>query len=607
MPRAPRRSSTTDRGNALDAAVEGVAPRTMIAAAQRVRAGTDVRRISTSVDGWAKEAWRFYDTIGEFRYAVDWIAQMIAKAAIVLTRDGEPVGQGDPAVAKVAWLGDLFGSPQVAAEMLRNMGVHLTVAGECYLIGTTVRGRDYWQVAAACELTQRGKKFYLAGQAIESSGEPFVLRVWRPHPRKPHEANAPSRAVLPILAEMDALTKRIFAEIDSRLAGAGILFVPSEFTLPTPTQTNQAGDQEHGGSTADQFQTAITSAIIESIGDQTSASARSPIVVTVPGDRIDQITHLTFATPMDERVKELRDEAIRRLALGMDLPPEVLTGMADTNHWTAWNVDESAIKVHAEPLLDLITDSLTMGLLWPILEAAGIQDIEQYAIDSDTAEMRLRPDRSREAFELYDRGVIDAVALRREVGFDENDAPSDDEVRAFFLRKVAAGQTTPELVAAALAELGIDLNPAPVTTDDPAVEARPIPSLERHPTTGPPNDGELPEPSGLISAADVIVHRALERAGNRLRTKTGSKLTCPAGELYLHQPVSASMADDVLTDAFGNLHRYIACETVPQDVLEPALDAYCRALLTTGRAHSPKLMAPYLVRALTMAAGRRAA
>lgn len=605
MPRTPRRT-TTDRGNALDAAVEGVAPRTMIAAAQRVTTGTDVRRISQSTDGWAKQAWIFYDTIGEFRYAVDWVAQMIAKAEILLTRKGEPVPEGDSAVAKVKWLGDLFGSAQVRTEMLRNIGIHLTVAGECWLVGTQVGGRDHWQIIAACELTQRGKNYYVSGQKIESSGDPFLLRIWRPHPRKPNEANAPSRAVLPILAEMDALTKRIFAEIDSRLSGAGLLLIASEFQLPAP-----ANGQERKGTTADQFQTVLTDAIMESIGDQTSASARSPIVVTIPGDRIDQVKHLTFATPMDERVKELRDEAIRRLALGMDLPPEIMTGMADTNHWTAWNVDESAIKVHAEPLLDLITDSLTMGLLWPILEAAQIPDIEDYAIDSDTAEMRLRPDRSREAFELYDRGVIDAEALRREVGFDENDAPDNDEVRAFFLRKVAAGQTTPELVAAALAELGIDLNPTPagVEENDRAVEARPIPTLEEHPNQGPPNEGVLPSeaPTGLISAADVIVHRALERAGNRLRTKTGSKLTCPAGELYLHQPVSASMADDVLTDAFGSLHRYAACQQVPQEVLEPALDAYCRALLTTGRQHSPKLMAPYLVRALSLAEGRLAA
>ena len=78
-------------------------------------------------------------------------------------------------------------------------------------------------------------------------------------------------------------------------------------------------------------------------------------------------------------------------------------------------------------------------------------------------------------------------------------------------------------------------------------------------------------------------------------------MTCPAGELYLHQPVTASMADDVLTDAFGSLHRYIACRQVDENVLEPALDAYCRALLTTGRQHSPAFMEPYLGRALSMA------
>lgn len=597
MPRAPRRSSSTptDRGNALDAAVEGVAPRTMIAAAQRVTSGTDIRKVAQSTNGWAKQAWIYYDTIGEFRYAVDWVAQMIAKAAITLTRNGKPVPDGDPAVAQVPWLGDLFGSPQVRTEMLRSIGIHLTVAGECYLLGTTRGGRDHWQIAAACELTQRGKKYYLGGAEVESSGTPFLLRIWRPHPRKPSEANAPSRAVLPILAEMDALTKRIFAEIDSRLSGAGILFVASEFELPAPVTGN-----ERQGSTADQFQAALNAAITEAIGDQTAASARTPIVVTVPGDRIDQVRHLTFATPMDERVKELRDEAIRRLALGMDLPPEIMTGMGDTNHWTAWNVDESAIKAHAEPLLDLITDSLTMGLLWPLLQAAGIDNFDEYAITSDTAEMRLRPDRSREAFELYDRGVIDAVALRREVGFDEEDAPSDAEVREFFLRKVAAGQTTPELVAAALNELGIDLGQMESEGDTSrAVEARPTPSLQQHPNEGPPEDGIVPPPA-LISAADVIVQRALERAGNRLRTKTGSKLTCPAGELYLHQPVSPSLADDILTDAFGSLHRYMACRDVAQDVLEPALDAYCRALLTTGRAHTPELMAPYLARALSI-------
>lgn len=593
MPRPPRRTEI-DRGSAFGTAVEGVAPRTMIAAAQRVTPRTDIRRISQSTNEWAKRAWEFYDTIGEFRYCVDWVAQMIAKATINICRKGKPVTEDDPGIAQTTWISDLFGSEQVRTEMLRNIGIHMTVAGECYLIGTTREGRDRWQVGASCELTRRGNKYYLSGVLIESEGEPFLLRIWRPHPRKPLEANAPSRAILPILAELDALTKRIFAEIDSRLTGAGIFLVASEFTIPTP-----ANKVDQPGSTADQFQAALNGAMMEALGDQTSASARTPIVVTVPGDRIDQVKHVTFAVPMDERVQGLREEAIRRLALGMDIPPEIMTGMADTNHWTAWNVDESAIKIHAEPLLDLITDSLTTGLLWPLLTAAKIEDVTEYSVDSDTAEMRLRPDRSKEAFELYDRGTIDAKALRREVGFDELDAPSDEEVKAFFLRKVASGSTTPELVQAALRDLGIDLAPgAPAESPNRLTEARPTPSLEGHPDNGPPNEGV---PEGLVSAADVIVQRALERAGNRLRTKTGSKLTCPAGELYLHQPVTASMADDVLTDAFGSLHRYIACRQVDENVLEPALDAYCRALLTTGRQHSPALMEPYLGRALSMA------
>ena len=127
MPRTPRRT-TTDRGDVLDAAVEGVAPRTMIAAAQRITTGNDIRRISQSSDGWARQAWIFYDTIGEFRYAVDWVAQMIAKAQMLLTRNGEPLTEGDPAIASVPWLTNLFASLQVRQQILRHVGLHLPVA-----------------------------------------------------------------------------------------------------------------------------------------------------------------------------------------------------------------------------------------------------------------------------------------------------------------------------------------------------------------------------------------------------------------------------------------------------------------------------------------------
>jgi hypothetical protein len=40
----------------------------------------------------------------------------------------------------------------------------------------------------------------------------------------------------------------------------------------------------------------------------------------------------------------LRREAVERLAIGLDMPPEVLLGLGDSNHWSAWQVDEQTWK-----------------------------------------------------------------------------------------------------------------------------------------------------------------------------------------------------------------------------------------------------------------------
>ena len=49
----------------------------------------------------------------------------------------------------------------------------------------------------------------------------------------------------------------------------------------------------------------------------------------------------------------------------MDMPPEVLQGAGDANHWSAWQADESAIKAHTEPLLKLITTTISRQYLGP--------------------------------------------------------------------------------------------------------------------------------------------------------------------------------------------------------------------------------------------------
>ncbi len=570
----------------------GAELRALTAAGRRLPSNPDRTSYSRSERGWQDQTWRFYDLIGEYRYACDWVGNILSKASLYVAKDGERIRE--PADA-ADYVFSLFGGPEAQGQMLRELGIHMTVAGEAYLVGVVVDDVEVWRVVAATELSARAGRYYAHSKEIKTdSGKPFLARVWRPHPRKWKDATSPSRAVLPILSELDALTKRIFAEIDSRLAGAGVFFVPSEMSIPTSTTPPENGIEQP--STATLFQDRLSEAMMTALSDREDASAMVPIVVTAPGEHIGNVKHQTFWSPLDEKSIELRTEAIRRLALGLDMPPEVLTGVADVNHWTAWSVEEGAIKAHAEPLLALICDSLTEAYLRPLLLEDGmdVAEASTYTISADTSQMRLRPNRSKEAFELYDRMEIDGDALRRETGFDNGDAPTQAELRDLFLRKVASGSTTPELVAAALRALGVPVNAAAGSA--PPTEARPSPSLVDHPDQGPPDGPQQPTQTppgddGLLGASEVMVYRALERAGNRLRTRIGGNLPSaigrvipsgtPAAEVHLYVPVTTSMLDDLMADAFCGLDRYTVCRRVDSNVLAARLDSYVRSLLVS--------------------------
>ena len=568
--------------------------RALTAAGKRLPVNPDYTKVSKSARGWQDTAWSFYDTVGEYRYACDWVGNMISKATLFVAKDGVRVEGSSPGVD---YMYSLFGGPESQGQILREIGIHLTVAGENYVIGVTHDDVEEWRVVAATELTVRAGTYYASSKAIESDGDPFVMRLWRPHPRKYREANSPSRAILSILAELDALTKRIFAEIDSRLAGAGVLLLPSEMTMPV-TQTAAAdGALQSTATVADAFRESLQTAMMTAIADRENASAMVPIVATVPGEHVGQIKHLTFWSPLDEKSIELRTEAIRRLALGLDMPPEVLTGVADTNHWNAWQVEEAAIKAHAEPLLALVCESFTEGYLRPLLVQDGMDpaDADQYTVVADTSMLRLRPNRSKEAFELYDRMQLDGAALRRETGFDEADAPDNIELRELFLRKVASGSTTPELVAAALKALGVPIGAVGSTI---GTEERPVPSLEGHPTQEPPEQivaSSPPSDDGLLGASEVIVVRALERVGRRIQTQIRQRIPDVAdADVYLRVPVNPNQLDSLLKNSFDDISKYVGCRQVPADRLLTCLDTYCRALITESRAHDPQVLASYL-------------
>ena len=476
---------------------------------------TKIKRGSISPEAWQQEAIELYSEVGELRYVANAQANAASRAELYVGR-WEPGSEAPVRVEGIVEEAfDQFGGGALGrAELVKRLFLQLFVPGDGFIIGLPPGVMDdrgpmppefvtlndlSWHVMAASEvkLANGQVTMNLGDRPIRvEESRAVVVRAWRPNPFRWWQADSPVRSNLPVLRELVGLTKHVSANIDSRLAGAGMLLLGDSFSL----MAGQSPDPDDAPS-ADPILAALMDAMLTSIRDRDSASAVMPILLQGPDEAIDKVRHLTFGTPFDAATKDLRDEAIRRLALGLDTPPEVLLGMGESTHWNAWIIQDDTVRTHIDPALSLIADALTRDFLHPLLEQIGVPDFEEYSIWWDTSGLTQKADRSREAIELFDRGAITQEALRRETGFDEIDAPelpSIDQAAEIALRLVEAApsllsdpgllaivgqvrgvlegeEASPVLEEDAPAEPDLPVEEAPDTFEDP--EEPPAPEI----------------------------------------------------------------------------------------------------------------------------------
>lgn len=410
---------------------------------------------------WHTDAWDMYDLIGEQRFLANTLAGRAAQARLfvgTLSRT-EPMADPEPtADPQLAAMFDDFGkSAPGRSQILLRALIGYFVAGETYLVGIPEYVIDaasegvpieqmrpagtnpadavdmsslVWRALSKNEITfKRGGGVEL--RLAESNGakvevlfdELYVMRSWRPHPNKAWEPDSPTRSSLPVLRELTAMTMVVGSMTDSRLAGAGMLLVPDTARKAMLRAQDLPEDSDD-----DPITEALIEAMSTAISDRASAAAYVPLVVTVPDDTVEKFKHLTFENPFDAAVPQLREEAIRRLALGQDAPPELLLGTGGMNHWGAWLVREDVVTTHIEPPLALFCDTLTTWYLRPMMLAAGYskEEVEDTVVWYDVSHMIVRPNRGAEAEGIYKLGELSGEALRAANGFDENDAPPAD-------------------------------------------------------------------------------------------------------------------------------------------------------------------------------------
>lgn len=330
----------------------------------------------------------------------------------------------------------------------------------------------------------------------------YLIRVWRPHPRRSWEADSPTRSSLPVLRELVGLTMRIAAQIDSRLAGAGLLFVPAEAQQALQRDAGAEDDE-------DVLSEALMSAMMEPISDRASASAVVPLTLTVPGETIEQFRHLSFSDDLDVTAKDMRHDALQRLAMGQDVSPEILFGMSDGNHWSAWLVQEDTISTHIEPPLRLICDALTEEYLRPCLIEQGMPEdkAREYVVWYDVSHLIIHPNKAAQALALHQEGVITDEAAAGAVGFDGSDIPEkddSDDIRSQAISKVSELITSaPSLVQNPGMPALLSQIEAMLRGDDPEdIEAIPnVPepgevddASDPDSTLDPENEGNAPAP-----------------------------------------------------------------------------------------------------------------
>ncbi len=405
--------------------------------------------------GDANAAWYYWSRIPELRYVSRYIANALSVATIYAGRadtTGPPerLPDGHPATQLVQ---EFAGGFTGQTELLDRLGLHLTVAGDSVLIGpkggtgTLQAPFDQWRVYSTQEVHSRQGRVYLKfpgnAKEVQIPDGAMAVRIWRPHPKLWWDADSPVKGSFQVLKELDMLNMHIISSAASRLVGAGLLVIPEEIELP-------GADTETEGSEVDQFIALLIEVMSIAKKNPESPAAQIPVMMRGPADYIEKIQHMDFSTEFSNMVPELRQGAIRRLALGMDVPPEILLGSEQSTSWSAWQTDESTLRVHLVPLLQLICSSLTVGWLRPMLEQLPLtdaqrEDLPNLVIHFDVSNLKIHQDISGDAQALYDRYGIDADTLRMAVGYSTDNAPDEKELaRQILLSLVATGQ--PELV-----------------------------------------------------------------------------------------------------------------------------------------------------------------
>jgi hypothetical protein len=431
------------------------------------------------------------------------------------------------------------------SQLLQSYGRLMFITGEGLLFGRDLetereRWSFVWNGEIEIETMSNGtvKKIIhkLSGASTREygPGEAVVYRMWTPAPWRSYEAESPMLAGLSIAEELIALTKSVRATTVSRLTN-GLLFLPTEIA-PPPAEGGSDEDPYN-----DPWSEDLLNHFVTAIENPGTAEAAAPLVSWVMGEHIEKIKFVKLHDSANDYMeKDLRGEAIDRLAYGLDMPPEALKGLGSSNHWASMQILGDMWKSHGAPIAQQFCDELASAYLQPALREADYPDWESVVIGYDEARVVVKPDRSDDADDAAKYGVVSREGYRQMKNIPEDWAPSKDDEQWWLKIQGKLAQSRPPGPV-----------PSPATNGaDPAVTGPPLPGPEGDSGRRTRVVTSSAESYEAMGAAMMALARCRELAGIRLWQR---QRNCPECFLRADGQPHALVASIVGPEVVGKL------------------------------------------------------
>lgn len=444
---------------------------------------------------WQQDAWMYYDAIAEIKYAFTLLGAVMSRIrifpALILDPDAPPqsttiirrrdAGQTDKE-RETDKRDELKPPSDVTDEVMRYMerlvkdlgsgaggipgmqrafALNIAIAGECYLCQIdgrwSVRSTEEVQVRAADDMpilrTTRSGINRTSGSTRDRPlpKGTYIGRIWRAHPQYSGEPDSSMLGLLEMCDELLTLQRMIRSVARSKM-NAGLVLIDDAVTVSSSSVAETPEDQEQE---ADPFEQEFMLALSTPVGDESSMSTVVPMIGRVSGGEggvQNKVHYVKFEREADRHLVERADRALERIMQGIDIPKDIITGLANVKYSNAVQIDEGLYKSHVEPMELLLVDSLTTIYLRPAMKKKfpdlSDETLSQLVIWYDPTEVVTKPDPAHAAEKLYDNFEISGDAFRRAFGFADTDAPDENEVANRLA--VGLGAAMPQELAAAL-------------------------------------------------------------------------------------------------------------------------------------------------------------